>query len=413
MRIFALLSLLLTLSVPISAAEKITAMLGATLGGDALDQAVQAFTDATGIQVDVIEFTNWDDLREKLPTMVAGGIAPDVVYHDNGAQGDLYHHGVLRSIEEYVARDGFDLSLWPEPLVDAYRFDGELYSLPTGVSNFVTFYNVDKINEAGLTPLPTDWDSEGFTFNDVVSLARRLTRDSDGDGTPEQYGITDFFNRGAQGIHLWGLDWVDADQTEFLGASSEHLDAVVEMRQLWELGVAGGNWLNGSAVLMPMQPYYLNTIANTMNQGGLFDWSIGILPTVECRCAPAGFHSMGMVAGASNPDGAWEFIKFITTSPEGAIGFSRAENRTPVVSASIADFYDRWETLNPGMNAQVFTSGLNHIFRPYWAGLPRTFWTNLYGKMNEIMTGEKDPRVGLEELKPVIDGILKEVHETR
>ncbi len=407
------LALVLALTVPTGAAERITAMLVSTLEGSALDQAIAAFTHETGIEVDVVEFTSWTDLREKLPTMVAGGISPDVVYHDNGAQSDLYHNGVLQPIEEYVARDNFDLSIWPKPLVDAYRYDGVLYSLPTGVSNWVTFYNADKLNESGLSALPTDWESDGFTFSDLVATARRLTRDTDGDGTPELFGITDFFSRGAQGIHMWGLDWVDDDKTEFLGTSSRHVEAVVQMRELWELGVAGGNWMNGTAVMMPMQPYYLNTISNAMDQGGLFDWSIGILPTVECRCGPAGFHSLGMAAGASNPEGAWEFIKFVTTSSEGAVNFSRAENRTPVVASSIADFYDRWERLNPGMNADVFTSGLNYIFRPNWFGLPRSFFDNLYATMTEIMTGGKDPRVGLEELKPVIDGILNEARENR
>src|SRR5690606_19693875 len=104
-----------------------------------------------------------------------------------------------------------------------------------------------------------------------------------GDGVPEQFGITDFFSRGAQGIHLWGLDWINDEQTEFLGTSSAHIEALVDMRQLWERNLSGGNWMNGTAVLMPMQPYYLNTIKTAMDQGGFFEWRIGILPMVECR----------------------------------------------------------------------------------------------------------------------------------
>lgn len=411
--VVAALALQLAALAPVWAAEKIVAMIGHTLAGESLDMAIAAFTEQTGIEVERIGFANWDELREKLPTMVAGGIPPDAVYHDSGAQADLYHRGVLQPIDEFVARDNFDLSLWPPQLLDAYTYGGRLYSLPTGVSNFVVFYNAAKMYEAGLTDLPTDWDQPGFTFNDLLEMARKLTRDADGDGAPEQYGLTDFLSRGAQGIHMWGLDWINDDQTEFIGNSSAHLEAVLEMRQLWEYGVVGGNWLNGTSILMPMQPYYLNTIATTMGQSGLFEWKIGILPTVECRCAPSGFHSMGMAAGAKNPEGAWKFIKFIATDPVGSVHFSRAENRTPVVPASIADFYDRWEGLNPGMNAHVFTSGLNYILNPKWAGLPRPVFNNLYSTMTQIVLGQKDPRLGLEELKPVIDAILKEMHEQR
>lgn len=395
-----------------AAAEKVTVMMLGSLS-KGLGEAVDAFSAQTGIQVEFVEFATWFELMEKLPTMVAGGIAPDVVYHDNSSQADLYHKGIVQPVEEYVKRDGFDLSRWPEPLLEGYRYGGVLYSLPTGISNWVTFYNVDKMRAAGLPGVPADWDADGFTFSDLLDMARKLTRDQDGDGTPEQYGISGFFSSGMQGLHLWGLDWIDDDQTEFVGTTAAHIEAIGEMRQLWEFGAAGGNWLSGTAVMLITQPYYLNTIATAMDQGGLFTWAIGVLPRAACRCNPASFHSLGMVAGSANPEGAWAFIKFMTTDPAAAVVFSRAENRTPVVPASILDFNDRWERKNPGMNAHVFTSGFEQIVSPNWFGLPRAVFDRIVAGLTQVMRGQQDPRVAMEEIKPVVDGMLQEMRRSQ
>jgi len=401
---------LLLFAAASASAQKITVMLVSSIVSEPIYRGIEAFTAKTGIEVEVSEFSSWDDLREKLPTMVAGGIAPDVVYQDSGAQADLYHQGVLQPLDRYVARDGFDLSIWPEPLVDAYRFDGKLYSLPTGVSNWAIYYNVNRLAAAGLPPLPTDWESEGFTYDDLVEMAQKATRDTNGDGTPELYGIENFFSNGAQGIHFWGIDWFDKEQTQFLGTSSLHVEALTEIRRLWELRVIGGNWMRGTAVLMPARPLHLNLISEAMDAGGFFDWSVGVLPTVKCRCAPTSFHSLGIAFGAPNPDGAWEFIKFMTTDPVGAVFFSQAENRTPVVPASIDDFERRWESRSPGSNVDVFVTGLNHVFHPNWYRLPRAVFNNLSAATLQIMRGQKDPRAAMEELKPVMEGILREVH---
>ncbi|NLN19156.1 MAG: extracellular solute-binding protein [Firmicutes bacterium] len=291
-----LLTLLCLLGTkPVCVAREVQVVVSGSIAKQ-LEGSWGGFEEKTGIKVKPIVLGNWFDVMEKLPVMVIGGLAPDVIYHDSATQADLYHKGVLQPIEHYVNRDKINLKMWPEPIINAYRYAGELYSLPTAVSNWVTFYNKDKFHAAGLDDLPTDWNGDAFTYEDLISIARKLTRDINSDGQVDEFAISGFFASGSvQGIHLWGADWYDADQTEFIGNSPQTLAAITELRRLREAGVVGGNWLQGTAAMMTEQPYYLNTLATTMTgSGGLFSWAVGILPKAVGRWAHPGFHSIGV-----------------------------------------------------------------------------------------------------------------------
>ena len=168
-----------------------------------------------------------------------------------------------------------------------------------------------------------------------------------------------------EAIHLWEVDWFNDSQTEFIGHRPENLAAITELRSLYEAGVMGGSWSQGTAAIMPQQPYCLNTLATTMSTSGLFSWSLGVLPKAVSRRTQPGFHSLGMVVDAANPEGAWQFIKYMATDSVGSVLFARAENRTPLSPRAIVDFNRRWGP-ESGMNAMVFTTGFEHILRTNW-----------------------------------------------
>ena len=399
-------------SSAVTAANSVSVLVPGTLLSSYWDEALRRFTAKTGIEVEVLVASGWDDLREKVTVMVAAGIAPDAVYHDSGAQGHLVYNGSVRALDEFVARDQFDLSIWPASVIQGYAYDGKLYGLPTGISNFTWYYNADKLSAVGVGELLTDWDNETeFLFDDMVTIAKKATIDHDGDGRPEQFGLQDFGNFGAQALEMWELSYINEARTAFVAAGDAHISAINQIRSLWqEHGVVGGSFLQGTAVMVQIQPYYLNTLRDAMDRGGLFKWKNAVNPKAVCRCSLAAFHSWGMPKDSPNPDGGWELIKFMTADPEGAILFNQAENRIPVLREAIVRFLDRWETINPGQNAFVLTDSLNYLARSTAAGLPRDVWNNWYAAMQRVMRGEVDTAIAMKQLEPVINGILAEYH---
>lgn len=413
--LFSLL-LLFALSSQVSA-EKITVMVNAAAANEYFDEAVGIFEDRTGIEVESLVFTGWASLVEKLPTMAAGGVSPDVVFHDKaGAQGDLVGNGLMMPIEDFIKRDNLDLSIWPSSLVDAHRFGGVLYSLPAGVSQYSTYYNADKLSSMGIPELPTDWMSTEFTFDDMVEYGHKLTVDRNGDGSAEEVGLSDFFAAGENAISLWQLYWLNEEQTEFIGNSPEHAEAIRRIAELYASNIAGpglNQFLSGNVGIHFNQPWIINRIKSQMEEGGLFTWKLAVNPKAECRCSVASFLSWGIPAAADNPEAAWEFAKFMSLDPEGARLWSYALNRTPVLPDLFEEFAWRWEQINPGMNADVLTASIPYLWEKRVSGLPINIANTIRSKLREVYGGATAPESALAALEPVINALLDEYHTKR
>ena len=66
-----------------------------------------------------------------------------------------------------------------------FQTDGMQTCMPQNVSSLVTYYNRDLFEPAGVEPPPAG----GWTWNDMVRRGAELTRDTDGDGTVDVYGL--------------------------------------------------------------------------------------------------------------------------------------------------------------------------------------------------------------------------------
>ncbi|HYE36410.1 ABC transporter substrate-binding protein [Methylocaldum sp.] len=119
---------------------------------------------------------------DKLLLMLATGTAPDVVMLEAFWIPLLVDYDVLLPLDDFVAQDpGFFPEDFEPALLDAFRFNGKLYGLPKDYSTLVLYFNPAMFAKAGLAGAPRTWD-------EFAEYARRLTRDTDGDGIVDQYG---------------------------------------------------------------------------------------------------------------------------------------------------------------------------------------------------------------------------------
>ena len=65
-----------------------------------------------------------------------------------------------------------------------FRWDGVQTCLPQNVSSLVVYYNADLFRDARVS-LP----ASGWSWDEMVDAAERLTRDDDDDGTVDIYGL--------------------------------------------------------------------------------------------------------------------------------------------------------------------------------------------------------------------------------
>ena len=100
-----------------------------------------------------VEVVNWEQLNDKLATLVATGQAPDIansnVFANFAADGLLYPAADIVSPE--VLADIVPAFL------DNSKYDGTAYAVPDLASARAMFYNKEIFEQAGITAPPTTW----------------------------------------------------------------------------------------------------------------------------------------------------------------------------------------------------------------------------------------------------------------
>src|SRR5690606_1103297 len=116
--------------------------------------------------------------------MMAAGQAPDVFYTNNAVRDRLAAEGRLLDLRPYAENDPVWSRLRPEVRDAAVSADGGIYSLGNYTQTAGVYYNRAVFAEAGIAPPTVDW-----TWADFKAAAKALTKDTNGDGKPERYGV--------------------------------------------------------------------------------------------------------------------------------------------------------------------------------------------------------------------------------
>ena len=153
---------------------------------EAYRQVVDGYEAAQDtVTVNLIELAERDELIARLSTSIAGGNPPDLFLLNYRYYGQFQAKGALESMTPYLdAEGGLEPDRFYPEAMEAFQDDGQQTCMPMNVSSLVVYYNEDLFAEAGVKPPKAEW-----TWAQMVATAARLTKDTDGDGAPDQYGL--------------------------------------------------------------------------------------------------------------------------------------------------------------------------------------------------------------------------------
>ncbi|MFW5696271.1 MAG: ABC transporter substrate-binding protein [Phototrophicaceae bacterium] len=248
------LVLLLISLAPAAAQDRVTIVWYIGLGTGAQPEqqdAQQAVVDAFNASQDRIELvTNVVEntvAYDTLSTLIAAGDAPDLIgpVGNDGANafGDFW-----LDISPYLEEMSYDLTQFPEALVDFYRTpEGGLEGLPLATYPSMIFYRPDMFEEAGLNLPPSEY-GEPYVMPDGTEVAWSvetlreigmiLTVDANGnDATMEGFD--------PENIVQWGFDfqWYgDGRQIPNMWGAARLWNPDTDEAQLPENWAAGYEW---------------------------------------------------------------------------------------------------------------------------------------------------------------------------
>ena len=158
-----------------------------------------------GIALHVLHVTgNYED---KIKVMFAGNVAPDVIFMYPTAWPAWAELNAPEPLGERLGRGG--AGEYYRPMIEAFRIGGDVYGLPKDASAPVLYYNVDLFERHGVAKPQADW-----SWDDLLEAAKALTKDTDGDGRVEQWGL----NVPPWEMFVWGFggEILDADRRRCL-----------------------------------------------------------------------------------------------------------------------------------------------------------------------------------------------------
>ena len=154
-----------------------------------INRAIEKFEAAhPGIRVKYVSGIQREDYAEWLAGEFLRGDAPDVFLLPT-EDFELYaEKGALVELSPLMEPDGeFSAENYDAAAFQNGQYDGHVYALP--MENMITLMFVNKtlLAREGIPMPPLDW-----TWEDFLALSQRLTKDTDGDGVPDQFGSYDY-----------------------------------------------------------------------------------------------------------------------------------------------------------------------------------------------------------------------------
>ena len=117
-----------------------------------------------------VEIQTWSDYATNIYTGLLSDEGPDVVYVTETY--DLIDAGLLAPLDEYLTEEDFEKYVYLDQ--GTYNSEGQLCTFPMMAGNpCVIFYNMDMLEAAGITELPSTWDE----FMDVCLTLKEANPD--------------------------------------------------------------------------------------------------------------------------------------------------------------------------------------------------------------------------------------------
>jgi len=144
------------------------------------------------VRVDLLHIP--DNYYQKLQLLIAGDLAPDVIFTNSISFPVYASQGVFMDLQPLLAKST-DPKAFSAPQFYPAALQAFTWKLPNGrkiqgalprdISDVAIFYNKDLFQRAGVAEPKANWTSDQF-----LDAAKKLTVDANNDGDPEQFGFS-------------------------------------------------------------------------------------------------------------------------------------------------------------------------------------------------------------------------------
>jgi len=384
------------------------------------EEVFKEFEKTYGYKVRV-EKAAWSEMRPKILADFVAGTPPDLLESRPGWTIEFGLLGFLTDLTERISQwpDSQD---WFESALKEPSYKGRFYGVKIHATCTALFYNRSLFRKAGL-----DVDNPPKTWKEMLEVAKTLTQDLDGDGSPDQYGYgMDPILGAPAGVFV---GWLGASGTSYFNESGTLVN--LDTPEAIELGRFLQRLKKWSYVAEPAGPVTAvrRLFASKRNIGMIItgpwdisnfleiapdlDYSVDHIPVPEGNPWGSSGHGTHITIpkGTKTADDAWELVKMLTateveveTTKQFGMTFPRnswAEDPAIQKMPLIGKFGSLIGYATPYFGLQVSKLGV-----PKAAGkIGRTLLMELYER---IVYLEEDPAVAFKDFTQKANRLIEE-----
>jgi multiple sugar transport system substrate-binding protein len=349
------------------------------------------------------ETQSFGDYFTKLQTVVAAGRAPDAFELNYENFVTYAEKGALYDLTPLLAADSeFDPSIYNPTALAAFTHDGKQYGLVESFSNVVLFYNKDLFDAAGVAYPTADW-----TWQDELAAAQKLTGDGVW-GTFAPIQFWEFYKTIAQN----GGSILSDDKSAVTIDSPENVETLTWMvdkisthkvtpSDVDMAGQSDGDLFKAGKIAMLRTGIWMfgDFITNAK-----FNWDIALEPGNTQKAHHFFANGVAISAKSDNPQEAYEWIKFLTSSKAAVEIRINAGWELPAVAdpSYVQGYLDQPQ---PESREVVFQALDSAVVPPVIANWNQL--TDVVGKeLEAAKLGQKTPEQALKDAKMAIEAIL-------
>jgi multiple sugar transport system substrate-binding protein len=291
---------------------------------DVLQKLVDRFNQTNpAIQIESLYIGQGDQQMPKILAAVVGNAAPDMLWYAPMITGQLVELDAVRSLDDFSSPVQSEI----EPILfNTTKYEGKTWSIPFSTNNVGIYYRPSLFKAAGVKELPKTWD-------EFRAVAKQLTRDTNGDGKADRFGMLLPLGKGEWTVFTW-LPFMFSGGGELAESSVNILNGgAIAALNFWRDLIQ-----DGSAILsQPERGYELDSfLAGKVAMQLSGPWTLGQLQETKVDFGvlpiPTGTQPATIIGGEnlflfkSNPDrekAALKFAEFVMSEgfqTEWAIG---------------------------------------------------------------------------------------------
>ena len=258
---------------------------------DIFQELVTKFNrDNPDIKVEALYVGQPDAQLPKILAATVSGQPPDILWYVAQITGKLDRLGALLPLENWLNNSSIKAEIDPA-MFDSMKLNEHILSVPFATNNAAVFYRPSLFAQAGIKDTPKNWE-------ELKTVARKLTQDSNNDGRPDQHGILLSLGKGEWTVFAW-LPFVYSAKGDLLEAGKPNLvnDGAIAALQLGadlvksgvailsspERGYEIDDFVAGKAAMQITGPWTLAQLRTTD-----IDYDVFPIPTAQKPAAVIG-----------------------------------------------------------------------------------------------------------------------------